>query len=230
MPPVTECKRDMANQPTTSIDVIDNDPASYSRLQQWLDQLMPGAVLTLHATYDEATNSLAQYMPDLLIVEIGMRKGNGMEFIRKTRLNYPDVRLLIYTTQDENLYAERALRIGAHGFLVKSSDRADFEKALHAIMHGNFFVSANIEDRILRGLVAHDEDEIADPERVLSNRELEIFVKIGEGMSSKDIAAHLGISVKTVETHRAHIKRKLNTHSAGELKRKAAEWTARTYA
>ena len=215
---------------TLSIDIVDNDTLYTDQIKSWIDQYARNAVVTEYDSYETALQGLSHYTPDIVIVETGMRAGNGMEFIRKMRLGNPDVRMLVLTHQDELLYAERALRIGAHGYLMKDVGYDVFAQAMDALLRDEFFVSETIEGKILKSLAAQPDEEDIDPEKKLSNRELEIFVKIGEGMSSKEVADLLGISIKTVETHRAHIKRKLGNRSAKDLQRKAADWVARTYA
>ena len=213
---------------TISIDLVDDRPAQRKAVKQMLAHIVPSAVIAEYGSYGDALRGVDHYVPELLIVEIAIREGNGMEFVRKLRLQHPAARVLVYTDQDEQLYAERALRIGAHGYLMKPADSGVFAEAVHTVLRGDLFVSPAIEELILRHIAGQAEDRSDDPEQVLSNRELEIFVKIGMGLHSREIAEELTLSVKTVETHRAHIKRKLQIHAAQELQQRAAEWVAQT--
>ncbi len=214
-----------------NIHVIDHHPESRQSIRRLLAEAGLHAQVTQEfGHYDEALRGVKNETPDLMIVEIGIRNGNGMEFIRKMRLHYPNVRILAFTHQDEALYAERALRVGAHGYLMKNASAQTFQQAVRAVLCGELFVSPAIEEKILRGIAGTEETDERDPEKVLSNRELEIFVKIGEGTSSREIAEQLALSIKTVETHRAHIKRKLNIRSARDLLQQAREWVEHTYA
>lgn len=213
-----------------NIHIIDDQQEFRNTIKRLIAESGLATITSEFSSYEEATQGLTRESPEIQIVEIGIRNGNGMEFIRKMRLQHPDVRILVYTDQDENLYAERALRVGAHGYLMKSSKPEEFLEALQTIREGAFYVSATIEEKILRGIAGQEEGTEKDPEHILSNRELEIYVKIGEGSSSREIAAQLALSIKTVETHRAHIKRKLNIRSARELVQQAKEWVEHAYA
>lgn len=210
-----------------SVDLVDQDSQSQGIIQSILQAMGEEIVLTAYQSYDAAIEGLLHYTPELLIVEIGLPQGNGMEFIRKIRMNQSDVCILVYSSQDEQLYAERALRVGAHGYVMKEDDTFLLQSALQALLQGDLFVSPAIETKILRTIARTGAEDEPDPERLLSNRELEIFVKIGEGMSSRAIAEQLGLSIKTIETHRAHIKRKLSSPTGTNLIRFAKDWVSR---
>ncbi len=209
---------------TLSVDLVDPDPRVTPEIEQALQRLGQDVVLTVYESYAEASDGLQHYMPDLLIVDTGLSQGNGLEFVRKQRIAMPDVLILAYSQQDELLYAERTLRIGAHAYVMKGTGLELLEKALETILNGELFVSPTIESKILRTIAGAEQQQKPDPERVLSNRELEILILIGEGFTSRGIAEKLMLSIKTVETHRAHIKRKLQTPSATNLVRYAKEW------
>ncbi len=214
----------MMDKQPISVDLVDDDPQTFTLLQQVLDQCDANWVPSVHHAYQDALKALVDYQPDFIIVEIGMRQGNGMEFVRKLRLLDTPMHILVYTHQDEQLYAERALRIGAHGYLMKPASTDELQAVIERIRQGELYVSPAIEAKLLRSIANQDHADTRDPERLLSNRELEIFVKIGEGLSSQQIANELGLSIKTIETHRAHIKRKLATRNAKELQAHAREW------
>lgn len=215
--------REMDRQ-ALSVDVVDTDPRTQDMVLSTLAKRGEEVVLTVYESYDAALQGLEHYAPELLVVDIGLSNGNGMEFVRKIRLTHPNVTMLVYSLQDEQLYAERSLRVGAHAYVMKNAELALLEEAIDTILKGDLFVSPAIEAKILRTIARPETTDEPDPERLLSNRELEIFVKIGEGHSSRDIAIQLGLSVKTVETHRAHIKRKLSAPNSTNLVRFAKDW------
>ncbi len=169
-------------------------------------------------------NTIRQYKPALVIIDMDVHEGRGLEFTRQLRNHVPDLRILIISPLDELLYAERALRAGAHGYLRFDEDPGIMIKAMKKIMDGFYYVSDKVENRILHNIAGHNEIDEDMPNRRLSNRELEIFIKIGEGMSSRKIANELSLSIKTIETHRAHIKRKLNISGSRELASHARDW------
>jgi DNA-binding NarL/FixJ family response regulator len=210
-----------------SIYILDSKREARAAVCDWVHRILRESAVQEFQSYDQALQMIATAEPFMLVMEIGIRNGNGMEFIRKMRLQHAHLHILVYTDQDETLYAERALRIGAHGYLMKDASFEDFQFAFETVLRGDLYVSKVIEDKIMRAIARQSERDEFNPERLLSNRELEIFVKIGSGLSSRDIADQLALSIKTVETHRAHIKRKLNIRSARELARQAEEWAER---
>ncbi len=214
---------------TISVAIVDDSDNWCQQAEAMLNESPYTCSITTYDAYQSALNGIAQASPDLLIVELGIRQGNGMEFIRKMRLTQPELLMLAFSHQDEQLYAERALRVGAHGYVMKGSPPELFQSALERILNGELFVSPPIEAKILRSVAGSGliSDE-PDPEKLLSNRELEVFVKIGQGASSREIAQQLALSIKTIETHRAHIKRKLNTPTASSLVHCATEWVETT--
>jgi DNA-binding NarL/FixJ family response regulator len=214
----------------TRILVIDDRADGRAQTKELLRAFPSSKIAGESASTDAAWQKIESTRIHLIILELGLSHGNAMEFIRKVRLLFPDIRMLIYTHQDENLYAERALRAGAHGYVNKPVSAAKMQDIVLTIMRGDLYVSEAIESKILHHLAGmEDVAENADPEQLLSNRELEIFVKIGEGFSSRDIASQLGLSIKTVETHRAHIKRKMHIESARELVQQANLWINRVH-
>jgi len=213
-----------------SIYILDHRRETRATVCDWVHRILRESAVQEFHSYEQALQVMATSVPFMLVMEIGIRNGNGMEFIRKMRLQHANLRILVYTDQDEALYAERALRIGAHGYLMKGAGFEDFQIAFETVRRGDLYVSKVIEDKIMRNIARQSESGEFNPERLLSNRELEIFVKIGSGLSSRDIADQLALSIKTVETHRAHIKRKLNIRSARELTRQAEDWAEHVYA
>ncbi len=206
--------------------IVDNEQYC-NGIKQMIADMRVQAHISECSTCKEAERAFATREPDVLILDTNACSGGAMEFIRRIRLHHPNMRMLIFTDQDETVYAERALRAGAHGYLMKPADPKPFQAALHEVMEGNYHVSPAIEEQILRAIAGRGRSADLDPKQVLSNRELEIFAKIGKGLTSRDIASQLSLSVKTVATHRAHIKRKLNVCSARDLLQHARDWLPR---
>ncbi len=210
--------------PVISIDVIEDSAPVRHQLRQWIKRMKAVTLVAEYTSYADALAGLEHYAPELLIMEIALRGGHGLEVLRKIRLNYPDTRILVLSEKDECLYAERALRVGAHGYLMKPCTGKIFTQAVTALLADRLYVSPVIEKKILNDIACQDERPAVEPDKILSNRELEIFVKIGQGCKSSVIAEQFGLSLKTVETHRTHIKRKLGTRSAHELRQQATDW------
>jgi DNA-binding NarL/FixJ family response regulator len=160
--------------------------------------------------------------PDVAIVDISLRNSNGIELIRRIKERHDSVRILVWSMYPENLYAERALRAGAAGYLNKGQATKHVLEALRTILQGRVYVSGEIADQLLQGVVGRKpEDRSVDS---LSDRELEAFQLIGEGRTTEAIAKVMHASPKTVETFRSRIKEKLGISNHTELIQRAAQW------
>jgi len=148
-----------------------------------------------------------------------------MELVKHLQARMPDVRTLVVSRHDESLYAERAIRAGARGYIMKLEAGDVIVKAVRHVMNGGIYVSDEINERLLLSMAAGGRDRITQsPLEVLSDRELEVFELTGRGTGTRDIAERLHLSVKTVESYRARIKKKLNLESATELMQHAVQW------
>jgi DNA-binding NarL/FixJ family response regulator len=171
-----------------------------------------------------ALHVLASARPDLLIVDISLNGPDGIDLLKSVRLTHPTLPVLILSMHDESLYAERALRAGANGYIMKQEATENVLVAVRRILSGEIYVSDRIANQMLRHYVTGSgslrNSSIAD----LSDRELEVFRLIGEGHGTRQIAEELHLSVKTVETYQAHIKEKLSLRSSRELMQHAIQW------
>jgi len=175
------------------------------------------------ASEQEALDLVKVTAPDLMIVDISLKSGNGIELVKQVKSYYPAVKLLVVSAFQESLYAERALRAGALGYLNKQESNDKVIEAIRAVLAGNRFVS----EETMRLLVAQalgDREESKCPSELLSDRELEVFRLIGTGMTSGAIANQLHLSPHTIDTHRENIKKKLGVKTAAELNRRAVQW------
>jgi DNA-binding NarL/FixJ family response regulator len=161
--------------------------------------------------------------PDVAIIDISLKNSNGIELIRRIKDRQDSVRILVWSMYPESLYAERALRAGAHGYLNKGQATRHVVDAVRAIMQGQVYVSGELANRLLRRAVGQRPEERSTIE-TLSDRELEAFRLIGEGMTTDSIAEKMHVSPKTVETFRARIKEKLGISNLNELIQRAAQW------
>jgi DNA-binding NarL/FixJ family response regulator len=166
---------------------------------------------------------VASTRPDVAIIDISLKGGNGLELIRRLRDRHDPVRILVWSMYPENLFAERALRAGAQGYLNKGQATHHVLDAVHAILQGKVYVSGTLADRLLHRAVGQKLEE-RSPVDSLSDRELEAFQLIGEGMTTESIAEKMHVSPKTVETFRARIKEKLGLSNMTELIQRAAQW------
>jgi len=168
--------------------------------------------------------AIAAAKPDILIVDISLNGPDGLDLLKDVRTRYPDLPVLILSMHDESIYAERALRAGAQGYIMKQEATDKVLVAIRRILSREIYVSEHIANRMLQRYIGSRgvgrPSSIAD----LTDRELEVFRLIGEGHSTRRIAEELHISVKTVESYQAHIKEKLSLRSARELVQHAIQW------
>jgi DNA-binding NarL/FixJ family response regulator len=150
---------------------------------------------------------------------------NGLELIKDIRAVKPELPLLIVSMHDEALYAERVLRAGARGYIMKQEGGKKLLQAIRQVLTGQIYVSEKMSARILETFSGNRADQSSSPVARLSDREFEVFQLIGQGKGTKEIAQHLNLSVKTVEVHRANIKEKLSLTTATDLVRFAVRWT-----
>jgi len=174
-----------------------------------------------------AQHELAAHKPDLVLMDILFQDGCGLEFIKNLSLEVPSLPVLVLSQCDETLYAERALKAGARGFLMKNQAASGIPAAIRAVLAGEFQVSPKIAALALHQMAGRKSSNQREGLGNLTDRELQIFQLVGAGMATRDVATRLHLSVKTVETHRENIKRKLKLSNAAELVRYSASWVER---
>jgi DNA-binding NarL/FixJ family response regulator len=176
-------------------------------------------------TIAEAMALLERHRPRIAIIDISLQGQSGLDLVRSIRNEYPDTLVLVVSMHEENLYGERALKAGARGYVMKHESPSALVEAVRDVMEGRLAVSETLRERMLEGLVGSKAE--AEPVDRLSDRELEVFTLIGKGCGAAEIAERLGLSVKTVNAYRDHIKEKLCLPSAADLRKFAVEWGAR---
>ncbi len=170
-----------------------------------------------------ALENIRKLQPDLVTVDISLKGANGIELLKSIRTEFPKLPLLVLSMHDESLYALRSLRAGARGYVMKQEALDRVMSAIRQVLHGDLYVSPAMSGRMIEEFVqgAAPGNSIADK---LTDRELEVLQLIGQGHGVQQIATTFISSAKTVETHRAHIKEKLNFGTARELARFAVQW------
>jgi DNA-binding NarL/FixJ family response regulator len=172
---------------------------------------------------DEAMELVGKTKPDLVIVDISLKSGHGIELIKRIKVSDPKIRMLVSSGFQESLYAERALRAGALGYLNKQDSGEKVIDAIRTVLAGERYVSDAITQRLVSQALG-SRIESTDPIDLLTDRELEIFRMIGNGKTSGAIAEELFLSTHTIDTHRENIKRKLGAKNAAELSRNAVQF------
>ena len=204
-----------------SIFIVDDHPLVRRGLQQLINGEPDLEVFGEAAGTRETLAALSHTMPDLAIIDLSLHDGNGLELAKHLLARFPELLILISSMHDENLFAERALKAGAKGYINKSATGDELINAIKLVLSGKIYVS----QQLLLNKISDDIHPEQSPVRQLSNRELEIFEYIGSGMGTADIASKVNLSIKTIESHRANIKKKLGLASSGELVRSAMLWS-----
>ena len=214
------------------IVLVDDHPIVRDGLVQMMSRRDDLLVCGEAGSAEEALKVIEDVNPDLAIVDIFLEGTNGIELTKILHGRYPNMPILILSMHDESLYAERAIRAGAMGYVMKQEASRTIMDAIHAVMEGRRYVSSHVRDMLGDSATtpAQGSQETASTssgaiER-LSPRELDIFKLIGAGETRSRIAEILKISIKTVETHRANMKYKLNAGSASDLKQCAEQWVS----
>lgn len=177
-------------------------------------------------TAKDALVTLQSQDMDLVLMDLSLKDGNGLDLIKRIKTLYPPLPVLAISMHDENLFAERALRAGAIGYLSKDTEPGELIAGLRRALKGDMVLSPKMTSRLLRRAMHGGASGPISPLTALSDRELEIYELIGRGMTTREVAETLNISVKTVETHQSNIKAKLGVKNANELLRSAVTWVA----
>lgn len=172
----------------------------------------------------EALEKLKTVQPDLAIVDISLGDRDGIDLIKDIHSRYGQVKVLISSMHSETFYAERVLRAGAKGYISKGAEGGQFLEAIRQVLRGGIYVSPAVSERMLQRMTGTGEVSTTSLIETLSDRELEIFGLIGQGLGTRQIAEKLFLSVKTIETHREHIKAKLHLKNGNELVLHAMQW------
>lgn len=178
------------------------------------------------ANSPSALEAMRRLKPDAALIDISMPGANGIELIKLMKAEQPKLPLLILSIHDESLYALRALRAGASGYVMKAEALDFVLTALRKVLTGEVYVSPRFSERLIFKAVHSLEGGMGSPVDKLSDRELEVLQLLGRGFGTREVAAELNLSIKTVETHRAHIKEKLGFKDAGEMVRFAIDWVS----
>lgn len=171
-----------------------------------------------------ALEILSTLEPDMMIVDLMLDGGDGLLLIKDVHAMSANLPILVVSMQDESIYAERALRAGATGYIMKENATDDFLEAIREVLNGGVYLSRKMQARLVNKVISGPTSELASPETSLTDRELHVFRLIGSGLPTREIAEKLKISNKTVESHRENIKNKLNYSNGAVLVREALNW------
>jgi DNA-binding NarL/FixJ family response regulator len=204
--------------------LVDDHPIVRQGLSEMINQERDLFVCGTAEDVHRALDALEKVGPDLVIADISLKGSNGIELLKNIKVRYPRTLVLVLSMHDESLYAVRALRAGAAGYIMKQEATDKVLTAIRQVLSGEIYLSERMEKKMMHQLVGGRAARTGSPIEDLSDRELEVFGLIGQGHGTRQIAEELHLSIKTIESHRAHIKEKLNLRNATELVQHAIQW------
>ncbi len=214
-------------KPKTRIILVDDHPMLLRGIADLINGEPDLEVVGEAATFQEAMALVSKVKAGLIVVDVSLDGNNGIELMKNLSGREGSPPILAYSMHDESIYAERALRAGAKGYVMKQAEPEVLLTAIHQILKGKIYLSEQMSERLLGKLVGAGSNTAttAWPIDKLSDRELEVLQLLGQGMGTSQIADKLCLSVKTIETYREHLKQKLNLANGQELLRYAIEWS-----
>jgi DNA-binding NarL/FixJ family response regulator len=204
--------------------VVDDHAVVRHGLRELLSKVPGLEVCGEAATAPDALRLIESLTPDLVIVDISLGDSNGIDLIKSVHARFPKVQMLVASMHDESLYASRAVQAGAMGYVSKQEPVEKLLEAVQVVLRGEMYLSPAAAGRLFRLTRAGKVSLVGSPLAELSDRELQVFESIGRGLSTRAIADQMKLSVKTIETHREHIKRKLSLGSNTELIQRSFRW------
>ena len=211
-------------QDRKKIFIVDDHPVFRKGLAQLIDEEEDFRVVGEAESVDQAIAGIQELTPDLAIVDITLKDRSGMELVEYLQANMPGLPILVISMHDESLYAERALRAGARGYIMKQEASESVVRAIREVRQGSIYASKKMTDQIFSRFIEGNKKLAESPLHSLTDRELEVFQLIGEGLGISEIGTRLHLSVKTIGTYRERIKDKLNLKTSTELLRYAINW------
>jgi DNA-binding NarL/FixJ family response regulator len=204
--------------------IVDDHPLLRKGVGQLIDQEKDLSVVGEAEDAQKAITAIEDTKPDIALIDITLNGASGIELLKNVKSRFPKLKMLVLSMHDESVYAHRALRAGASGYIMKQEGSEKVLTAMRKVLRGEVYLSERLGDRMLHTLVNGRTSLTSSPVEELSDRELEVFNLIGQGHGTRPIAEKLHLSIKTIESHRAHIKEKLNLQNATELVHHAIQW------
>ena len=222
-----ESKSDEAiSDPRSSIFIVEDHPVTRAGLAALISFESDLRICGEADNAPVALDLIAKIKPTLVVMDIALKTSNGLELMKNLVALLPGLPVLVISMHHEDLYAERAMRAGARGYLMKEEATDKIVGAIRTLLRGEVYLSEHIKRKSLNGLVSHRRGEAANfPLDTLSDREMEVFQLIGNGFTTREIAARLNLSAKTIDSYREHLKLKLSLENSAELVRHAIRWT-----
>ncbi len=212
------------NHKRSRVFLVDDHPLVREHLRALLQREADLEVCGEAAEAPVALSQIGRLKSDLVILDISLKRSHGLELLKDLKRIHPDIPVLVLSMHDEALYAERALRAGARGYITKEEATVDVLSAIRKVLAGHVYLSDRMSARMMQKMVSGQANPTASPDQTLTDRELQVFEMIGKGTGTRQIAEDLRVGIKTVESYRARIKEKLHLNDANELLQHAIQW------
>jgi DNA-binding NarL/FixJ family response regulator len=214
-----------SNNGHISVYLVDDHPVIRNAIRDRVENLIDMEVCGETGSTDEAFREIEDLRPEVVVVDISLEDGHGLDLIENLRAQYPDVQAVVFSMYDENVYAERALRAGASGYLMKSHPTDALVEAIRMANDGDVYLSKKMASRVLGKVAGGSASGPSFPIDELTDREMSVFQMLGQGYIIEDIQDRLNLTRKTIETYRRRAKEKLGFDSVSELLQYAVQWT-----
>lgn len=211
-------------KPGVRILIVDDHPIVREGLIKLIELESDLKVVGEAETAVDGRKAAEQLKPDLMILDLTLRQGNGLDLLKDLRLRCPKTVALVLSMHDETVYAERVLKAGARGYLMKDQARGNVIAAIRKVLAGEVYLSPRMSQQILDKVTTGATPKGSSPVDVLTDRELEVFRLLGQGLTTRQVSQEIHRSIRTIDAHRENIKRKLHLGSAAELVKRAVLW------
>jgi DNA-binding NarL/FixJ family response regulator len=215
--------KESAESKKASVYLIDDHPVIVEGITQLINAEPDLRVVGSSATWTTALTEIEKLKPKIVVLDVTLANANGVEVLKNLRVHFPDQRVLMLSMHDENLYATRSMKAGAYGYLMKASASDEVVIAIKQILKGEIYLSPTMSRRMMSQIVGRKREGETSVLEQLSDRELEVYEMVGGGLTTRKIADRLHLSVKTIETHKMHLKEKLGLKTATELAQHAIQ-------
>ena len=210
------------------IFLVEDHPITREGIRSLLAHTEDLQVVGEASTAPDALSLMGSARPDLVVVDIAIGGSDGIELTKQIRSLYPDIKIIALSAYDEAVYAERAIRAGASGYVEKRTASSVLVHAIRTVLDGRLHLSDGLRERVVGNYLTSASAPVESAVSDLTDRELEVFRHFGHGLTTAQVAEAMMLSPKTVETHRVHIKQKLGLQTTNEFVQRAALWTARS--
>jgi DNA-binding NarL/FixJ family response regulator len=215
----------MDSEKKYKILIVDDHPIFCLGMSEVINKEKDLMVCGSEESAPKAVKAIAELKPDLVIVDISLKDSDGIDLVKEITIRFPGLPVLMLSMYDESLYAERALLAGARGYIMKQEATTLVAQALRKVLKGEIYASANVKEKAFQRHVAQHGPINKSPIEILTDRELEVLRLIGEGLSTREIAGRLHLSIKTIGTYRENIKDKLGLKHYTQLVKMAVFWS-----